>query len=135
MPRPAPVVAHPELLQPRRSFQPDRELALFDQRRVDAHLATYTWERKVGKCGQVTLGGRHRSYSVGRAYAGQQIRVRFDPADRHFVFSIGQPEQEIGRRPARGLEIVDLTGIITLPNGPVAQQLPLPSPFRQGVYC
>jgi transposase InsO family protein len=131
----APVLAHPELLQPQHPFQPDHELALFDLSRVDAYLATYTWERKVGRRGQITLAGKDRRYSVGRAYAGQRIRVRFDPADRHFVFFAGQPEQEIGRRPARGLDIDDLTGIMTLPSGCVAQQLPLPLPVPQGVYC
>ena len=129
------MLAHPELLQPQHPFQPDHELALFDLSRVDAYLATYTWERKVGRRGQITLAGKDRRYSVGRAYAGQRIRVRFDPADRHFVFFVGQPEQEIGRRPARGLDIDDLTGIMTLPSGCVAQQLPLPLPVPQGVYC
>jgi transposase InsO family protein len=127
-----PVLAHPELLQPRRSFQPAEELALFDLRRVDAYLAAYTWERQVGRRGQITLAGKDRRYSVGRAYAGQRIRVRFDPADRHFAFFVGQPEQEIGRRPARGFDVADLTGIISLPTGDVPQQLPLrwPSPRR-----
>lgn len=106
-----PVRAHPELLQPAHPFQPTQEREAFDLRRVDAYLATFTWERKVGKCGQITLGGRHRDYSVGRAYAGQLVRVRFDPADRHFVFFAGQPELEIGRRPARGLGLTDISGI------------------------
>ncbi len=53
-------------------------LALFDLERVDIHLATFTWERKVGKTGQITIGGHHQRYSVGRAYARQQILVRFD---------------------------------------------------------
>jgi len=74
-----PIVAHPELLQPRHPFQPEHELALFDLKRVDAYLATFTWERLVGKTGQITLGGRHERYTVGRAYKGQQVLVRFDP--------------------------------------------------------
>lgn len=130
-----PVLAHPELQQPRRPFQPTEELALFDLRRVDAYLAAYTWERKVGRRGQINLAGKDRRYSVGHAYAGQRIRVRFDPADRHFVFFGGQPEQEIGRRPARGFDVTDLTGIIPLPTGDVPQQLSLPWLVREGVYC
>jgi hypothetical protein len=99
-----PVVAHPELLRPHRLFRPEHELALFDLNRVDAYLATFTWERKVGKTGQITLGGRHQRYSVGRLYAGQQILVRFDPTDRHFVFfDPDDLDQEVGRRPARDL--------------------------------
>jgi hypothetical protein len=130
-----PVLAHPELLQPRRPFRPELELALFDLHRVDAYLATFTWERKVGKNGQVTLGGRHRCYSLGRAWAGQLVQVRFDPADRHFVFYAGQPLQEIRRRPALALGVTDLTGIIALPSGPAPQQLPLPFPSLKGVNC
>jgi hypothetical protein len=130
-----PLLAHPDLLQPRRPYQPDRELLLFDLRRADAYLATYTWERKVGRTGQITLGGRHTAYSVGRASAGQHIRIRFDPSDRSFVFFDAKLEHEIGRRPARGLGVADLTGIISLPSGPVPQQLPLPEPFWRGVSC
>lgn len=105
-----PIAAHPELLQPRRPFQAEHELALFDLQRVDAYLATFTWQRKVGKTGQITLGGRHQRYSVGRLYARRQVLVRFDPADRHFVFyDADDPQQEIGRRPARDLDVADLT--------------------------
>jgi transposase InsO family protein len=132
----APIVAHPELLQPRRPFQPEHELAHFDLRRVDTYLATFTWERKVGKTGQITLGGRHQSYTVGRLYAGQQVMVRFDPTDRHFFFyDPDNPDEEIGRRPARDLDVADLTGLATWPEGLGPQQLPLPLVFSEGVNC
>lgn len=131
-----PVMAHPELLQPRRPFQPEHELALFDLQRVDAYLATFTWQRKVGKTGQITLGGRHQYYSVGRAYARRQVLVRFDPSDRHFVFfDADDPEAEIGRRPPRDLDVTDLTGLATWPAGLGPQQLPLPLPVLEGVSC
>jgi transposase InsO family protein len=131
-----PVVAHPELLQPRRPFRPEHELALFDLERVDAHLATFTWKRKVGKTGQITIGGQHQCYSVGRAYARQQVLVRFDPTDRHFVFfDSDDPEEEIGRRPARDLDVSDLTGLAVWPTGLGLQQLPLPLPVFEGVNC
>jgi hypothetical protein len=131
-----PMVAHPELLQPRRPFQQEHELALFDLRRVDSYLATFTWERKVGKTGQTEIG-RHR-YSVGRAHAHHRMIVRFDPADRHFVFyDIDDPETEICRRPAKGLDVADLTGLASWPVGLGTQQLPLPLPFAtsKGVHC
>lgn len=129
-----PVVAHPELLQPPRPFQAEHELACFDLQRVDAYLATFTWERKVGQTGQITIGGRHQRYSVGRAYTRQQILVRFDPADRHFVFyTAADPETEIGRCPARDLAISDLTGLSRWPDGLGCQQLPLPLCFPKGV--
>jgi transposase InsO family protein len=136
-----PVQAHPELLTPRHPFRAEHELALFDLQRVDAFLSTFTWTRKVGKTGQIYLGGQHERYSVGRAYARQVVLVRFDPTDRHFVFYLPDSEQEdldqetrreIGRRPARNLEVEDLTGLATWPAGLVPQQLPLPLCFVEG---
>lgn len=130
-----PVIAYPELLQPRRPFRPEHELARFDLKRVDTYLSTFIWERKVGKAGQITLGGRHQTYSVGRLYAGQQVLVRFDPIDRHFVFyDPSDPDQEIGRRPARDLAVADLTGLETWPEALGPQQLPLPLLFEE-VNC
>lgn len=136
-----PLEAHPEFLEPRRTYSTERELALFDLRRVDAFLSTFTWERKVNKTGQISLGGQNERYSVGRNYAGQRVRVRFDPVDRHFVFyrstaeHDGAPEedlQEIGRRPARNLEVEDLTGLIDWRAGLRLQQLSLPLSFAEG---
>jgi hypothetical protein len=132
----APVVAHPELLQPRYPFQARHELAVFDMKRVDSYLAAFTWERKVGKTGQITMGGRHQRYSVGRAHSRRQVLVRFDPTDRHFMFfDADQPEKEIGRQPARDLDIADITGLAEWPIGLGIQQLPLPISISEGVSC
>jgi transposase InsO family protein len=132
-----PAVAHPELSQPRRVYAPELELALFDPKRVDAYLATFTWERQVGKNGQITLGGRHQRVLVGRDHGGQQVKVRFDPADRHFVFyqSDGDEDKEVGRRRAPGLEVSDLTGLAEWPLGLGPQQLVLPLFTKDGVSC
>jgi hypothetical protein len=132
----APVVAHPELLQPRRPFLPEHELTLFDLERVDEYLATFTWKRIVGKNGQVCIGERRR-YSIGRSYGRQEVLVRFDPTDRHFVFyAAHDPDRELARRPARGLEVTDLTGIAPWPVGLGPQQLPLPlMTIPEGVNC
>ena len=104
-------------------------------------LSTFIWTRKVNQTGQVCIGGQNERYSVGRDYAGQEILVRFDPADRHFVFyqptaehddSKEEELQEIARRPARNLEVEDLTGLATWPAGLVLQQLALPLCFVEG---
>jgi len=129
-----PVQAHPELLQPRRPFEPEREWAVFDLQRVDAYLTGRTWERKVGKKGQIDIGGKR--YSVGCGYARRQVLVRFDPADRHFVFyDADHPEKELRRRPALGLEVADLTGLHDWPDGAGPQQLPLLLVIPEGVNC
>jgi transposase InsO family protein len=129
-----PIYAHPELLQPHRPFQPEHELALFDLQAVDAYLATFTWQRKVGKTGQVTIGGQHHYYSVGRTYARRTVLVRFDPNDRHYVFfDTDDPDTEIGRRPAKDLDVEDLTGFAIWPIGLGPQQLSLPLSITQGV--
>jgi transposase InsO family protein len=134
-----PLEAHPESLESRHPFRAERELTLFDLKRVDAFLSSFTWTRKVGKNGQICIGGNHEYYSVGRAYAGQQVVVRFDPTVRNFVFYLPKPEQEnptqqqeIGRRPARNLAVEDLTGLATWPAGLLPQQLPLPLCFVEG---
>ena len=129
-----PVTAHPELLQPRRLFQPEHELAFFDLKRVDTYLASFTWQRIVGETGQLELG-THR-YSVGRAHAHRSVLIRFDPADRHFVFyDVDDPEVELRRRPAKGLDVTDLTGLAQWPVGLGIQQLPLPLFVSEGVDC
>ena len=74
-----PLIAHPELLCPRRPYHPDDELSLFSLQRVADYLASFPLTRKVSGTGQISLA-RHL-YSVGRAYAGQQVQVRFDPED------------------------------------------------------
>jgi hypothetical protein len=132
----APIKAHPELLKPRRAYQPDHELASFDLGKADALLASLSWKRKVGKQGQITLGKHHTRYSVGRSYARQQVLVRFDPKDRHVVFSEADaPDEEIGRRPVKGLDVADLTGLAVWPKGLGPQQLPLPLFASEGVSC
>lgn len=130
-----PVLAFPQLCQPTTTFQPEHELAHFDLKRVHDYLANGAWQRRVGATGQLAIG-QQRTYSVGRPYAGQDVLVRFDPADSHFVFATtDQPDLEIGRRPARALEVTDLTGIAEWPFGHGLQQLPLPFSVRQEVNC
>lgn len=131
-----PVVAHPEIVRPPRPFRPEQELAVFDLARVDAYLARLTLQRKIDQAGHVSIGGRHRYYGVGRAYAGHTVNVRFDPSDRHFAFcQVEQPETEIKRCPSRGLDLAALTGLEVWPLGLGVQQLPLPFPMATGVYC
>jgi hypothetical protein len=106
-----PLDVHPEVRQPLRPFHPAAELALFDLARVDHFLAQFTWSYKVSAVGQICIA-QHR-YSIGKAYAGQQIDVRFAQPDRHFVFCDGQTGQIIKRCPAQGLDTASITGLQT----------------------
>lgn len=123
-----PVVAHPELLQPPRRFDPQLELTYFDLARVDAYLATFTFERKVAKTGQISLGWNHTRYSVGRPWAGQIVSIRFDPSDRCFVVS--HQDQLICRCKPKNLDIEDIVGFSTSTPCPIPQQLSLPLLFQ-----
>lgn len=131
-----PILAHPELLRPRRPFEPQWEWAFFDLQRVDDFLASQSWKRIVHSNGAVPLGGKRRRYSLGRRYARQEVEVRFDPADRHFVFALcSAPHLPIKRLPAKRLDRNALTGMAAWPIGPGVQQLPLPLFQAGGVYC
>lgn len=140
-----PLVAHPELLVPRRPYRPEWELELFDLKRVDDYLAKQTWIRTVSQVGQVSLGS-HR-YGLGIAWAGQTVTVHFDPEQRQLVFTQVRPETKRGhrlpelppvRRNAQGLTVEGLTGLpAVLEELPVRQlMLPLsmcyPQPVTQG---
>jgi hypothetical protein len=130
-----PVLAHPELLTPRHPYRSDLELTYFDLRRVDQYLAGFTWVHRVNRNGQISIG-KLQHYAVSQAYVGRDVEVRFDPKDRHFVFSLlGEPDRIIRRKPAKGLDVADLTGFEVWPMGPGPQQLSLPLVFVQEVNC
>jgi len=128
-----PLVAHPELLVPRRPYRPEWELDLFDLKRVDDYLATRTWLRTVSEVGQVSLGGQR--YGLGAAWAGQTVSISFDPEQRRFVFTQVKPKTKRGqrqsdlppvRRDAKGLSVEAITGLpATLEDLP-PRQLMLP---------
>lgn len=107
-----PLQAHPALLQPRRPYRPEWEVLLFDLQRVFDFLATFTFERKVKRNGQVTLKGHH--YTVGLAHKEKTIQVRLDAQTQEWMFS-EQVEQgqelELSRRALVGINFTTLTGL------------------------
>jgi hypothetical protein len=128
-----PLVAHPELLIPRRPYRPEWESALFDLKRVDTYLAAHRWIRTVSQTGQVALGGYR--YGLGKAWAEQTVSVSFDTEQRQFVFTQVRPDTKQGHRlpelapvrlDAQGLGIEDLTGLPTALENLPARQLMLP---------
>jgi hypothetical protein len=113
-----PLVAHLELLVPRRPYRPEWERELFALPRVYSYLASQTWTRTVSQTGQVSLGGEH--YGLGRAWAEQTVLVSFDAAHCQFIFSQVRPKTERGRRlvalaplhlSAKGLSVETITGL------------------------
>jgi hypothetical protein len=128
-----PLAAHPELLCPQRRFRPEWELAQFDLRRVDDFLSQLSWNRVVDTSGSVQLGGKRRRYYLGACFAGWEILVRFDPNDRHFVFSDPEkPKEPIKRLPPKRLDVHDLIGLTDQLPGLGPQQLALPFFELQG---
>lgn len=128
-----PIVAHPELLQPRHDYHPDLEPVLFSMQRVYNFLATFTFERAVSSSGSVALTGQ---VSIGRKYArelpNRKVWVRCDPESREWVFfGKARPDRdelmELTRRPIKNLDFETLTGLeppLALPPQPVQLYLP-----------
>ena len=79
----APLVACPDLLTPRRVYQPDHEADYFDWERVALYLSDWRWLRQVDSTGCISLANRH--ISVGRVYAEQAVAVHFDLDADQFV--------------------------------------------------
>jgi transposase InsO family protein len=104
-----PLEVHPEVLQQLRPYHPSAELALFSLDRVDRFLAKFTWSYKVSQVGQFKI--LKCTYSIGTTHAGERVDVRFDPEDRHFVFSEAKTGVTIKRCPAKGLNTAAITGL------------------------
>jgi len=134
-----PIQAHPELAATASRFQPEEELAHFDQERIDRFLATLAWERRVGKTGQVDIGAH--VYSVGRSHARKLVTIRYHPPTRELVFfgqceGTGKDGEELIRHVMQGCDIANLVGFAVPELAPGPQQLLLPWSFVQnGVTC
>jgi transposase InsO family protein len=118
----SPLVAHPELLKPRRQYEPDLELTLFDLQRVYDFLATFTFTRTVNSAAQVSLG--RQMYSLGKKLVRERklrtVLARFDSQQGEWVF-LTEDQEELVRRPLKRLDVHELTGL-----EPIAIQPALP---------
>jgi len=121
-----PFQAHPEVLQPLRPYHPSAELELFSLERVDRFLAQFSWQHKVTQNGQVSV--HSHLYYVGRAHAGKTVDVRFDPTDRHFVFTHAKTGKVLKRCPAHGLDVATITGL-EVPTPPPEEPVQLSFPW------
>ena len=128
-----PLVAHPELLSSHRPYRPEWELELFDLKRVDQYLAEFTWTRTCTSVGQLRM--RKVRYSLGYAWAHQDVSVTYDPEYRQFVFTQirsetrkgkSQPKLDPVRRKVKNLSVEDITGLAGVPKDLPTRQLMLP---------
>ena len=127
-----PLSAHPELLHPRRPYQPDLEDILFDLQRIFDFLSTFSFVRHVSTCGVVSLG--RILYSLGRPHAHTLVQVHCDPLQHEWVFALLNQhdhlvtDPDFARRPVKGLDFQALSGLA--PSPVVSHQpLQLPLPF------
>lgn len=125
-----PLQSHPALLAPRRPYRLEWEVVLFELQRVYDFLATFTFERKVNRNGQVTLKGHH--YTVGLAHKEKNIQVRLDAHTLEWMFLERDPQgqvHELSRRSLVGVDFKTLTGFeqpeCLLPLPPIQLTLPL----------
>lgn len=107
-----PIIAHPELFKPRRYYEPNLELALFDMHRVYDYLATFTFQRRINASAQVSLGCR--MYSLGKKLIRDRqvatVLVRFDPNQKAWIF-LTENQEELVRRSPKDLDVQTLTGL------------------------
>jgi hypothetical protein len=75
--------AYPELAHRGRAYAAAREGEYLALERVEAYLAAGRWPRWVSKVGQVWLYGK--AYRVKRAWAKQQVWVRYEPTTHEGV--------------------------------------------------
>lgn len=92
--------AYPALAGKARPYVPEQEAQEWSLARVAHFLAQQVWSRHVDKVGYISL--YNWSYSVGRAWAGQTVTVRFNATTRAWDVwnSQGSPIKSL---PARGI--------------------------------
>jgi len=107
-----PLTAHPELLEPRRYYEPRLELALFNLQRVYDYLGSFTFKRTVNASAQVSLG--RMLYSLGKPLIREKalttVLARLDPHHAEWVFYT-EAEEELVRRPLKELDVQTLTDL------------------------
>jgi transposase InsO family protein len=130
--RQPPLLAHPQLLEPRRPYSLEQELAIFDLQRVFDFLAVFRFRRKVQQTtAHISLDDR--SYCLSRwrlrHYHLKTVQVQMDPqAHQWVVFTDEDHPEELMRLAPRNLDVPNLTGLEPGPNS-FAQPIQLFLPF------
>lgn len=103
-----PLQAYPSARLPRRPFNIDEELDIFSIQRVYDYLSTQSWWRTVSKVGQTGIAGHY--YTVGLAYAYQDVKFTFDPQTIEFVVK-DVHDLEIKRIKPINLTVEEIAGL------------------------
>jgi hypothetical protein len=85
--------ACPALYQNPRVYKEADEPNLWSIERVRTYLAKGRWPRFVSKIGQITLYGK--AYRVGRAFAHQQVWLRFDGETNEWIIQNAEGKEII----------------------------------------
>jgi len=102
-----PLLAFPHACHSHRPYRPEWEARLLELSRVYTYLSQGHWFRRVSQTGTFALGAH--TYSVGRAWAGQQIEITFDPSDQHLLCG-DSAARPLRRLPLKGVSTPDLMG-------------------------
>jgi hypothetical protein len=90
----------PQLRTPRHGYRRAHEKAMWDLSRVDAFLARGCWRRHADRNGTISIYGHCRA--VARAWAQQELVVRFDASSRCWLVS-NQEGEMVKQLPATEL--------------------------------
>jgi transposase InsO family protein len=133
-----PLVAHPELLRPRRCYAPQYELDLFNLQWVFDYLAGLTFVRQVSSAGRISLGSCEYSvgkplYRILKQLGEPLVLVRLDPVQKEWVVyakpSLEEtPTKELARCLVKNLDVATLTGLSPQP-------LPIEQPIQLTLPC
>jgi hypothetical protein len=106
------LAAYPALAHSGRPYDPAREGAQWQERRVWQWLGERVWTRRVDQAGRISLA--NRALGVGKAWAGQTVTVRLVVRGRrpHWRISAADgtlvrqlPAPELGRQRIRALDV------------------------------
>ncbi|MCX8066337.1 MAG: hypothetical protein N3B68_00690 [Anaerolineae bacterium] len=118
-----PLRAFPEARHSGRPYRLEWEAEMLDMQRVWDYLAQGCWVRRVSSQGQVALGGQ--SYYLGLSFAGQPVKITFDPQKQELVCCPEKGGSPV-RLPIRGLTPADLMGELSPLRAVPVYQLALP---------
>jgi hypothetical protein len=104
-----PLVACPQVHQPRRRYRPEWEEAMLDLERIYHFLGECRWFRRSSKVGTVSMGGHN--YSLGKDWYNTEVEVSFNPDAHSFLFRA--PPRPEKRLPIRWLSKAFLMGELT----------------------